>query len=372
MNPGMNRREFIKEISWKSLAAITVFKSTAFTSDSKKTKNWIWIPPELNTTADEWKRQFEKLKNTGFDALLVNVYNGKVAFFDSRRHPVKEKFLERLIPLARSFNIEIHAWMWCMPCLVPGILEKHPEWYAVNRLKQSAAEKPAYVDYYKFLCPAKDEVHEFILGTVQELAQHDVDGIHLDYIRYPDVILAKGLWSKYNIVQDREYPEYDYCYCPTCRKKFNDLTGRDPLEIKDPSMDGAWLQFRYDQVTHLVNDILIPAGHAKNKIMSAAVFPNWRNVRQEWHNWKLDVVMPMLYNKFYLANAEWIKQSVKEGINSLKYPTLLYSGILMDEPEKLREYAVNSLEGGASGISVFSLRGLTNEHLKMLAPVLKV
>ena len=43
-----------------------------------------------------------------------------------------------------------------------------------------------------------------------------VDGIHLDYIRFPDVILARGLWDKYGLVMDREYPEYDYCYGPKC------------------------------------------------------------------------------------------------------------------------------------------------------------
>jgi uncharacterized lipoprotein YddW (UPF0748 family) len=367
----MNRRKFLKDMAVKSVATIGFFNMPTLSFNENKSKNWVWITPDLEATVDDWKSRFDKLKDSGFDAILVEVYNGRYAFFESSGLPVKEKYLEKLIPIARSAGLEIHAWMWCMPCLVPEIQEKHPQWYAVNRLKQSALDKPAYVDYYKFLCPAKEEVHEFIRGTVTELAQFDVDGIHLDYIRYPDVILAKGLWSKYNIVQDKEYPEYDYCYCDTCRKKFSDLTGRDPLEIKDPSIDGAWLQFRYDQVTHLVNDILIPAGHKENKIMSAAVFPNWRKVRQEWRNWQLDAVLPMLYNTFYLTDSEWIKQSVKEGLKSLKHDTKLYSGIFMDEPEKLKDYAVKSFEGGAMGISAFALSGLTDDHLKRLAPVLK-
>ena len=39
----------------------------------------------------------------------------------------------------------------------------------------------------------------------------ELTGIRLDYIRQLDVILASGLQPSYGIVQDREYPEYDYC-----------------------------------------------------------------------------------------------------------------------------------------------------------------
>lgn len=368
----MNRRTFLKELSEKTVAATGLYYMMKFPlAGVKKSKNWVWLTPDLGASDDDWKRRFEKLKKAGFDAILPEIYNGSTAFFHSKHLPVKIAYLERLIPLVKSFDLEIHAWMWCMPCLVKDIEDKHPQWYAVNRLGQSAVDKPAYVDYYKFLCPSKDEVHEFITATVQELAEFDVDGIHLDYIRYPDVILAKGLWSKYNIVQDKEYPEYDYCYCSTCREKYKKLTGMDPLKIKDPSMDGQWLQFRYDQVTNLINNKLIPAGHNKNKIMSAAVFPNWKNVRQEWSKWRLDAVFPMLYNRFYLTDAEWIKQSCKEGIKSLKYNTKLFSGIFIDEPQKLKEYAQKSLEGGAAGISVFSMNDLSDEHLRILKPELE-
>ena len=367
----MNRRTFLKELIGKSIASLLFLNGLAFPFTTKKSKNWIWIPPDADASTDEWKRRFENLKNSGFDAILSEIYNGSYAFFGSKRLPVKDLLLERIIPIARSFELEIHTWMLSMPCLVKDIQEKHSDWYMVNRLQESSLDKPAYVGYYKFLCPSKDEVHEFIQGTVQELSQYNVDGIHLDYIRYPDVILAKGLWSKYDIVQDKEYPEYDYCYCSTCRKKYRDLNGIDPLEIENPSMDGRWLQFRYDQVTNLVNNKLIPVGHKRNKIMSAAVFPNWKNVRQEWRNWELDAVFPMLYNKYYLTDAEWIKQSVKEGIKSLKHDTKLYSGLFIDEPAKLKEYALKSFDGGAAGISIFSLNKLNEEHLKALAPILK-
>ena len=34
------------------------------------------------------------------------------------------------------------------------------DWYAINRLGESALEKPAYVEYYKFLCPSKEGTYQ--------------------------------------------------------------------------------------------------------------------------------------------------------------------------------------------------------------------
>ena len=324
----MNRRDFIRNI-FQKIFVLSGYLSLSNTLISckpgnRKSKNWVWITPDIEATDDDWKRCFEQLKKAHIDAILPEVYNGTHAYFGSSRLPVKAEYLERLIPICKSFQLEIHAWMWTMPCLLEDVQHNHPAWFNVNGLGQSSLEKPAYVDYYKFLCPANEEVQDFIQGNVKELSEYDVDGIHLDYVRYPDVILPKGLWSKYNIVQDKEYPQYDYCYCETCRKKFKSMEGIDPITIKEPSLHQAWLQFRYDQMTHLVNNRLIPVAHKTGKEISAAVFPNWKNVRQQWSEWKLDAVIPMLYNSFYLADAEWIKQFTKAGLQSLKYDTKYY------------------------------------------------
>ena len=42
------------------------------------------------------------------------------------------------------------------------LLDKHPDWYAVNRKGESCHDKPAYVDYYRFLCPNHQGVAEYL------------------------------------------------------------------------------------------------------------------------------------------------------------------------------------------------------------------
>lgn len=99
-----------------------------------------------------------------------------------------------------------------------------------------------------------------------------VDYVQLDYIRYADVILARGLWDKYGLTMNGEYAKADYCYCDDCVAAFKKQSGIDITKVTDPSKIKEWAQFRCDAVTDLVNAIS-DAVHAKQKKISADVFP---------------------------------------------------------------------------------------------------
>ena len=99
-----------------------------------------------------------------------------------------------------------------------------------------------------------------------------VDGMHLDYIRYPDVILPVSLWKNYAIEQTKELAEYDFCYCEVCRAKFKELTGRDPLDVKFPQEDQSWINFRLDAITSVVKTIS-DSVRGNGYYLSSAVFP---------------------------------------------------------------------------------------------------
>jgi len=323
----------------------------------QKVKNRAWMVNHYNPSIDEWRRQLALMRASGISAILPEIYESRHAFFASRHLLVAEDRLAKILPIARAEGLEVHAWMWSMPCNIDEIVQDHPEWYVVNRKGESAADKPAYVPYYKFLCPSHPEVHEFLRTTVQELCQYDdLNGVHFDYIRYPDVILPETLQPKHGIKQDREFPEYDYCYCSNCREDFKGLTGRDPLEIADPSTNGEWIQFRCDQVTRLVNEVLIPEVHAHNKMASAAVFPNWEHVRQQWRAWNLDAALPMLYHKFYNAGIDWIGEQTGMHVKAMRNGAAIYSGLMVShlKPKEIGRALEISLEAGASGVALFA------------------
>jgi len=213
-------------------------------------------------------------------------------------------------------------------------------------------------------------------GVVEQTAREPgVDGVHLDYVRHSDVILPIGLWSKYDLVQDREYPEFDFCYCEVCRESFRQQTGKDPMTLPDPAQDIAWREFRWDSVTGLVR-VLADAVHAVGKEITAAVFPTptlaRRLVRQAWEEWPLDAVFPMLYQEFYEEDISWIGAATREGVAALPSRTQLYSGLYLPglAPEDLGRAVRVALDGGAVGVSLFEMGGLSEAHLRQLGQAL--
>jgi uncharacterized lipoprotein YddW (UPF0748 family) len=312
------------------------------------------------TSFDDWRRKLSMLKKAGFGAILVG---GNADFY------------RRAAPAAAGEGLELHAWIFTM--MRGDQVKAHPDWYAVNRLGVSTAEKPPYVDYYRFMCPSREEVRQHLLAFVRELARVDgLAGVHFDYIRFPDVILPVALWPKYNLVQDKEYPEFDYCYCAVCRERFRKAGGADPVSLPDPAGDRGWLQYRYDTITEVVG-LLAAEVRAAKKAATAAVFPTpgiaRALVRQDWTRWPLDAVMPMVYHAFYKEDVPWIERATREGAQALGGRMPLYSGLYVPDlsPADLARAARFALAGGAAGISVFQGDTLTPEHWAALAPVLR-
>ncbi len=259
--------------------------------------------------------------------------------------------------------------------------------YVVNRLGQSAYSSPAYPRNH-FLCPNKEPVYKYLAdmyGKILDIPY--VDGIQLDVIRFPDVILAPALWEKYNVVMDKEYPKYDYCYCPKCITDFKTQTGIDILSVEDPSSILAWKQFRYDLITKLVNR-LASLAHQKNKKISAAVFPGpqsyaMKMVRQEWNKWEVDAFFPMNYNDFYQKGPEWLGEICKEEVAAVNGKIPIYSGLFICPdpqnknqekdpeyfgllPQELQIAIDHSIENGAKGICLFTAGRMTEEHWEAL------
>ena len=125
-------------------------------------------------------------------------------------------------------RIDVYAWFTVYPMRKPDGLSGddpphpaavQPDWFTLDA---EGAVRP-------YLDPAIPGVQEHFARLVEEcLRRYPVDGINLDFVRYP---------------------EEGGGYHPVAIDRFRRLTGRDgPPEEGDP----AWGDFRRDQVTHLV------------------------------------------------------------------------------------------------------------------------
>jgi hypothetical protein len=349
----MDKRDFIKSSMLMGLAASLPLQPLASTSKSKA-RHWVWVNPNVKDEQEALNERYSKYYKAGIKGIFFEA--------DSEKH----------FRAAKRNKLEAHRWMWTLNRGEKSLLESHPEWYAVSRNGKSCADQPPYVNYYRWLCPSKPETLNYLKEQVNAILQNDyVDGIHLDYVRYCDVILPVNLWDTYKIEQNQELPEYDFCYCDTCRSNFKKLKGIDPLQIKHPDQSLSWRKYRYDRVTFIVNE-LSKVAKTFRKPITAAVFPTpevaKRIVRQDWTQWNLDAVFPMIYHGFYKEDVSWIGDAVEEGLSGLAGKFPLYAGLFLPDfadMNELRKGIDSALRNGASGVSLFG--NITDQILEVLS-----
>jgi len=102
-------------------------------------------------------------------------------------------------------------------------------------------------------------------------------------------------------------------------------------------------------------------------------------VRQEWNKWNLDAVYPMNYNDFYLEDATWVGEMVKEEVAAVNGKKPIYSGLFITpfpgkkaehpdpenhglSPDEMAEAIEQSVVNGAAGICLFTPDRMTDAH----------
>ena len=316
-----------------------------------------WTGAGMAESEAEWREKFQMFSEHGLTDLFLSASVEKTT---------------EVVGYASDYNINIHAWVWTLNRPGDTTAAKHPEWYAVNRNGDNSYDYRAYVDYYQWLSPFSPGAREYITSKMVSYANiPGLTSVHLDYVRYVDVILGADLQPKYDLMQDRQFPEYDYGYHPIAREGFKEIFEVDPMDLEHPELSTEWLQYRLNAVTSLVNEIAQEV-HARGKQLSAAVFPfpvmSRQMVRQDWASWNLDIALPMLYHNFYRQNLEWIKFSAEQGVRESHGRFDIVAGLFIPalSPEELETAVEKARSGGAKGISVFDIGAMTPDHWGVL------
>lgn len=318
-------------------------------------RHWAWTGVNRDATDEQLKAKYTRLAQGGLHGIFID---GGID--------------DREFEIIREAGLELHAWMWTTNRGDQFIRDHHPDWFQVSRSGKSCFDQPPYVEYYRWITPVRRDVQDYLTDRASELAAHQlVQGVHLDYVRYPDVILPTGLWAKYGLDQTEELPDYDFSYDDATCEAFKEKYGRDPRDIEDPATDQEWLHFRYDTVTNLVRR-LAGAVHSHEKPITAAVFPTpsmaRKICRQDWDKWPLDAVCPMIYHSFYNEPLDWIGDCVREDVQAVRFP--VYAGLFMPAFTTVKEFedgVLLALRRGAKGVSLFAADNIKDEHLEILS-----
>lgn len=304
---------------------------------------------------DQIKLRILELFESGIDEILVS------ADLENLRYAAD---------ICSSIGMKLHSWQMMMINNDRNIVNDHSNWFALSRSGQNSAQQPPYVGYYKWLCPNNPEAESFLINRITNLCKiNGISAIHLDYIRFSDVILPVKCQKQYDITQKEEMPQYDFCYCDHCRSKFKKMFGYDILTSDIPQNDENWKKFRYDTISKLVEKFADIA-HENGKEISAAVFPTpaiARNlVRQDWPNWKLDHIYPMLYHEFYEKNTNWIFEALNEDRKSISCP--VHAGIFLPSfnENELNSFLTKFFESGFKHICFFDHNSADSKQINVI------
>jgi uncharacterized lipoprotein YddW (UPF0748 family) len=251
-----------------------------------------WCHQAYGVDGLSWDQALERLATNGFTAIFPNQLWGGLAFYPSRVLPVSREVARRgdavaqCLEAARKYGLQMHVWKvnWNLGGNVP--VEFRDRLARENRLQKGrdGSGQP-------WLCPSHPANQRLEVDSMVELAQrYDLDGIHFDYIRYPDG---------------------SHCFCSGCRTRFEKLVGSPlkewPKEVLEPGkLRHQWLDWRRSHITTVVRQVSEQARSVRPGIkISAAVFPNWAadrdSVAQDWKLWCekgwVDFVCPMDYTE---------------------------------------------------------------------------
>jgi uncharacterized lipoprotein YddW (UPF0748 family) len=324
----------------------------------------VWDATGLGLYPGDWDRTCRLLAGRGMTAVLPITVRGATAYYDSKVLPAAEAvrlYGDQVAPCvaaAHRYGIQMHAWKICWN-LDGAPLDLLNRFKAERRLQVSTSGESL-----SWLCTSHPANRETELKCIEELAsRYPVDGIHLDYLRYPGA---------------------DSCFCAGCRSRFETETGqkvrRWPRDADSGPLAQAYRQWRAQQMTEFV----VRAAKRVRKLrpavrMSAAVYgwyPNCiESIGQDWGSWlaggHLDFVCPMNYP----SDLNQFRSLTRRVLAAPRGKGQIYPGIGVTSSEasldslQTLEQILALRQEGVRGFALFSLnRTLEDEILPILSP----
>jgi len=314
--------------------------------------------------------------------LFVQVYRGGRAWYDSDRadstpwQSVRDAQgldpLALLLERAHAADLRVHAWVNVLSLTrnrdAPILERLGRDVVLVDRRGRSLLDYPDFEvpqpdrRWYRmgtpglYLDPAAPGLADELAATYAELLARypTLDGLHLDYIRYPDVLpFVPG--TRFGVGLDFGYGE-------ATRERFRAETGKRAPFRDSLANANAWDAWRREKLTGLVASIAGAAREVKPDVrLSAAVWSYadraYLVLGQDWRRWLeddlLDFAVPMAYTlddrllRYHAEHYAGRPQGERIWVG-------LGTWLFADAPERALEQIRLARAAGAPAVALFS------------------
>ena len=336
---------------WLLFTLFFVFATKAVSSQLSAA---MWITRWDYQNPDDIKKIVQNAADYGFNKILFQVRGNGTVFYHSKLEPWSEQFdykdpgwdpLQIAIDLAHAHDIELHAWVnvypaWCgftPPKSYSQLYYTRPDWFLNDQ-----SGKPRRLSFhYVWLSPTNPDVQDYLLNIFAEIYNgYNVDGLHLDYIRYPSEAYLPDKTSIHLF-----------------KKKFGTNYTNEPK---------IWADWCASSITKLVAQLYKNLkSHNQNMVLSASVMGNYikgiNQHHQDSHKWLdlgiVDAIYPMIYTNDNFLFREQLLQHKNTTPDANIFP-----GIYAYNATSLQNQVTLAYQCGSTGISIFSYEKLFPHH----------
>lgn len=396
-----------------------------------------WLRPTSNNPADV-RKVIESLQRQHINQVFLETYyQGKTIYpsavmteYGLQQHPQFRGGdpVQVWVDEAHHAGIKLNLWVQVFFAgnqkenaeQFGPILTKYPQWRNIQRMNLNAADPmPSQIEPgHFFVDPANPEVRAYLQKLILEMVTHyDIDGINLDYIRYPASAAAnrgtylESSWGytpyareqfKAMIAQEREAAEKAEADklaeqekeeallmlstkgghkngkaksahpAKKLAKKPMEYPSADPAELTPSSpLWPRWVAWRKERVTSFVKEISEKTHAIKpNLLLTAVVFPSLNPVYavklQEYPLWISEGYIQALTPIGLSPTPELLKQQATGLRAQIQDKAPIYVGIFgmynRNQPTDLVRQIDAAHQAGMAGVVVFDWGRLTPDY----------
>lgn len=354
----------------------------------------LWVSRAAMSSPSTIVQVVDDAAANGYQTLIVQVRGRGDAYYRSKfepraaalaQQPAEFDPLATTIRLAHARGLQVHAWIAVNlvasatdpPTAPSHILTRHPEWLMVPRslgqeLHGADPLSPGYLGrltrvlrtrssdvegLYVSPIPPDAAVH-MVAVALDIVRSYEIDGLHLDYIRYPagDFDYSRAALAAFR--------DDTWRFVEANERARLDRVARDDVFAWVDMFPARWAAFRRARLTSMVQRLRTAVRSEKPTIVfSAAVRPNAEEAAtvrfQDWRLWLdeglIDVAVPMIYTNDAAQFSIDLQTTLR-----FAAPSQIWAGIgaWRLDPEQTARHAAAARDAGAAGTVLFSYDSL--------------